>query len=146
MMFAAPSQLTGVDEITRQAGANVNCSSPVVTVPSEYVPSALAVNVPVTVREPVTGADAQPAPAKDRFRSPLTFRQDDATVQVPTTLPPQAVTLGQGAPPPPLFPAAPVVAAPPELPPAPGDPPPSGLHPAENIPIAIASAAARTFM
>ena len=72
MMFAAPSQLTGVDEITRHDGANVNCSSPEVIVSSEYVPSALAVNVPVTVSEPVTGADGQPAPANDRSRAPDT--------------------------------------------------------------------------
>src|SRR4051812_28887912 len=98
MMFAAPSQFTGVDEMTRQEGANVNCSSPVVIVSSAYVPLALTVNVPVTVRDPVTGADAQPAPAKDRFRSPLTFKHDDATVQVPTALPAHAATLGQAAP------------------------------------------------
>ena len=106
MMLAAPSQVTGVDEMTRQTGASVNCSSPVVVVSSEYVPSALAVNVPVTCSDPVTGADGQPAPTSDRSRSPLTFRHDDVTVQVPTTLPPQAVTLGQDAPPPPPLPAA----------------------------------------
>ena len=48
MMLAAPSHVTGVDEITRQDGPSVNCSWPVVVVSSEYVPSALAVNVPVT--------------------------------------------------------------------------------------------------
>src|SRR5450432_1202291 len=83
--------------MTRHEGANVNCSSPVVVVLSEYVPSALAVHVPVTCKEPVTGAVAQPAPTSIRSRLPLTLRHDDVTFQVPTTLPPQAVTLEQDA-------------------------------------------------
>jgi len=50
---------------------------------------------------------------------PLTFRQDDVTVQAPTRLPPQAVTFGQEVP------APPVPVLPPELtvPPHPGVPP-----------------------
>ena len=35
MMLAAPSQVTGVDEMTRHEGPNANCSSPVVIVLSE---------------------------------------------------------------------------------------------------------------
>ncbi len=66
MMLAAPAQVTGVDEMTRHADANVICSLPDVSVLSEYVPSELAVNVPVTWRDPVTGADGQPAPINDR--------------------------------------------------------------------------------
>jgi hypothetical protein len=147
MMPAAPPQVTGVDEITRQAGASVKCSWPVVVVSSEYVPSALAVNVPVTVSMPVTGADGQPAPTSVRSSEPLTVRHDDATVQAPTMLPPHAVTLGQGAPPLPV-PAVPVVAALPEPPPEPVDPTVPGLHAAENIPATRAEARAveRTFM
>ena len=87
MMLAAPSQVTGVDEMTRHEGASVNCSSPDVIVSSEYVPLALAVNVPVTWRDPVTGADGQLAPATVRSSAPATLRQDDVTVQVPTTSP-----------------------------------------------------------
>ena len=147
MMLAAPSQVTGVDEMTRHEGASVNCSSPDVIVSSEYVPSALAVNVPVTARDPVTGADGQLAPATVRSSAPATFRQDDVTVQVPTTLPPQGVTLGQDDPPAPPLPS-PSRPSPPALPPAPGDPPEPELHPSQNIPSAIAnaSAAARIFM
>ena len=80
---------------------------------------------------------AKPAPANDGSRVPLTVRHDDATVQVPTTLPPQAVTSGQDAPPPPA-PVAPV----PELPPVPGVPPEPELHPSEEMPAAIANASA----
>jgi hypothetical protein len=143
-MPAAPVHVTGVDEITRHEGPSVKCSWPVVVVSSEYVPSALAVNVPVTASMPVTGADGQPAPTSDRSRAPLTARHDDATVHVPTTLPPHAVTFGQDAPPPPL-PPRPVV---PALAPAPVDPPRPALHPAETSPTASANtgAAERSFM
>src|SRR3954453_10089320 len=133
MILAAPLQVTGVDEITRHEGANVNCSWPVVVVSSKYVPSALAVNVPVTASVPVTGAVGQPAPTSDRSRAPLTVRHDDETVHVPTTSPPHAVTLGQGAPPL-LLPPPPVVPALPGLPPAPVDPPRPALHATENVP------------
>src|SRR5689334_17958093 len=140
MMPAAPSQVTGVDEITRHEGASVNRSSPVVIVSSVYVPSALAVNVPVTASEPVTGAVGQPAPTSDRSREPLTVRQDDATVQLPTTSPPHAVTSGHDAPPP----LPPV----PALPPVPVDPPSPVLQASENAAAAIAntSAAERSFI
>ena len=101
----------------------MNCSSPDVVVSSEYVPSALAVHVPVTWRDPVTGADGQPAPTSDRSSAPATFRHDDVTVQVPTTLPPQGVTLEQDAPPPlPPGPVAPAAASP-------TDPPGPEVHP-----------------
>ena len=66
MMSAAPSHVTCVDEIVRHEGASANCSWPEVVVSSEDVPSALAVNVPVTCRVPVSGVDGQPAPASDR--------------------------------------------------------------------------------
>src|SRR6478609_1791617 len=96
MMLAAPSQVTGADEMIRHEGESANCSSPVVVVSSEYVPSALAVNVPLTSREPVTAVVGQPAPTNARSSSPVTFRHDDVTDQVPTTLPPQGVALGHG--------------------------------------------------
>jgi hypothetical protein len=126
MMLAAPSQVTGVDEMTRHDGPNVNCSSPDVIVLSEDVPSALAVHVPVTWRDPVTGAEGHPAPTNDRSKVPVTLRHDDITAQVPTTLPPQGVTLEQDPPvaPPPELPAvlppAPLL----EVPAAPPAPPP----------------------
>jgi len=81
--------------------------------------------------------------ANDKSSSPVTFRHDDVTVQVPTTLPPQGVTLSQDALPPPL-PELPPVSTPPELlelppvstppellelPPVPTPPPPLELPP-----------------
>ena len=118
---AAPSHLTGVDEITRHEDASVNCSLPVVVVLSEYVPSELAVHVPVTWREPVTGADGHPAPTDAKSRSPVTLRHDDVTVQDPTTSPPHGATLEQAPAAPPLPERPPVATAPPlpELPPLP---------------------------
>jgi hypothetical protein len=99
-------QVTGADEMTRQEAANVNCSSPDVVVLSEYVPSALAVHVPVTCMDPVTGADAQPAPNNAKSRAPVTFRQDAVTAQVPVMSPPHGVPFEQDGPPP-LFPPVP---------------------------------------
>ena len=145
MMPAAPLHDTGVDEITRHEGPSVNCSSPVVSVSSTYVPSALAVNVPVTVSEPVTGADGHPAATRVRSSVPLTLRHEDATVQVPTRLPPHAVTFGQEGAPVPPAPVAPPVA---ELPAAPVDPPRPELHPSETTAAIAANprAAKRAFI
>ena len=102
--------------MTRQAGTNVNCSVPDVVVSSVYVPSELRVHVPVTCRDPVTGADEQPAakPNIERSSSPDTFRHDDVAVHVPTRLPPQGVPLEQDAVPPPLLPLEPDTEPPPE--------------------------------
>jgi hypothetical protein len=97
----------------------------------------LTVSVPLTVRDPVTGAEAQLAPASDGSSVPATFRHDAVTAQVPTTSPPHADTPGQGAPP---VPPALVVPAPPDAPPAPGVPPAPELHPAAHNPAAIAHA------
>jgi hypothetical protein len=103
----------------------------------------LAVNVPVTASDPVTGAVGQPAPTSDRSNVPLTVRHDDITVQAPATSPPQAVTLGQPPPAPALeLPPAPVAPALPEPPPAPARLPAPALHPPEIN--ATANAAART--
>src|SRR5450432_2395632 len=157
MMFAAPGQSVCVDEMTRQEGAKVNCPSPVVVVLSVYVPSALAVHVPVTCNDPVTGAVAQPAPINIIFRFPLTLRHDAVTFQVPTTLPPQPVTFEQDAPAPPVpvelppVPNAPALLVElPELPPMPtarAPPEPAGLlevaeHALEMTPAASAMARA----
>lgn len=73
----------------------------------------------------MTGAVGQPAPTRVRSKFPLTLRQDEVTFHVPTTLPPQAETLGQAPPAPgpapaPGFPTGPAL---PELPPAPKAPP-----------------------
>jgi hypothetical protein len=89
----------GVDESTRQDEPNVNCSSPEVTVSSEYVPSERPVHVPVTRKVPVTGAEEQPGakPNADRSKAPDTDRHDDVAVHVPTTFPPQPSTSEQDA-------------------------------------------------
>jgi hypothetical protein len=86
----------------------VICAVPDVVVLSEYVPSALATQLPVTSRDPVTGMDLQPRPNPDTSRSPVTSRHDDATVHVPTTSPPQAATSEHEPPPLPGFVTVPV--------------------------------------
>src|SRR6478735_8527430 len=98
MMPDTPSHVTAVEEITRHDGASVKCSSPVVVVSSKYVPSALAVKVPVTESEPVIGAEQPGAPTGERSRLSLTAKHEDATRQVPVTSPPQADTLVQTEP------------------------------------------------
>lgn len=56
----------------------------------------------------MTGAVGQPAPINVRSRLPLTLMQEALTFQVPTTLPPHAVTFEQEAPAaPPIEPASP---------------------------------------
>jgi hypothetical protein len=106
-----PSQVVVVPESIRHEGASANCSVPVVVVISEYVPSALAVHEPLTVSDPVAGAGGQLSPASVRSCSPVTFKHDDVTFQVPTTLPPQGATFEhEAAPPPaPVFPVLPPV-------------------------------------
>jgi hypothetical protein len=52
--------LTGVDETVRHEGDNGKVIEPVVIVLSEYVPFVLAVHVPVTLRDPVTGTFGHP--------------------------------------------------------------------------------------
>ncbi len=104
--------MIGVDDNTRHDAANVNCSLPDVVVLSEYVPSELAVHVPDTWSDPVTGSDAQLVFSNDRSSTPDTWRQEDIAVQVPTTSPPQAATFEEQDDPPEL-------ALPPEVPAAP---------------------------
>jgi hypothetical protein len=113
-----------VPDICRHEAANVNVSLPDVVVLSEYVPLDLAIQVPVTRRDPVTGAGAQFKPNTDMSSLPVTSRHDDVTVQVPTTSPPQGCTLEQDAPPaPPL-----------ELPPVPRVPPLAFVPPVAVVP------------
>jgi hypothetical protein len=50
----------GVDETVRHEGDNVKVIEPVVTVLSVYFPLALAVHVPVTFSDPVTGIFSHP--------------------------------------------------------------------------------------
>src|SRR4029079_17213803 len=90
----------------------------------------------LTWRVPVTGAGGQFNPASDRSTSPDTFRHDDITVQVPTTLPPQTATLVQ-VPPPVELPPVPLL---PELPPVPDEEPELALHAADTMPSATAMA------
>ena len=115
------AQVLGSDETVRHEAANGNVMEPVVVVLSVNVPPELAVHVPVVWRDPVTGTVAQPISSSDTSMSPDNARHDDVTFQVPTTLPPQGVTLEQVAPPPPLPPEL-------ELPPDP-DPPPAVTPP-----------------
>src|SRR4029453_11485278 len=118
---AAFSQVTTTDETVRQSLPSVMVAEPVVAVLSVYVPSALAVKVPVTVSVPVTGTLGQPRLKYEPSMSPAKAKQEDEeTAQVPTTEPPHAATSGQDGP------AAPVPPAP--LPPVPPPPDPEPTH------------------
>jgi hypothetical protein len=122
------SQLTGAFERTLHSAGRESCSVPVVVVPSTNVPSALAVQVPVTCRVPVTcpvGHDK--ANRACMSNSPDRLRQAEATVQVPVTTPPHGVTLAVGVhdtppPAPPLLELPPVCPPLLELPPLPVPP------------------------
>jgi hypothetical protein len=105
-----------------------------VVVSSVYVPLALAVHVPVTLSEPEIVGFVQlrgSRPAADASTVPLSLRHGDVTVHVPTTSPPQAVTLVEqdDTPPPPPLPVL-------ELPPVPDPLPNEELQPPE-IPAAM---------
>ena len=106
------------ERILHPAGRS-SSSVPVVVVPSVYVPSELAVHVPLTLRDPVIVTFLQlpgSRPAAEMSRSLLLrSRHAELAVQVPTTLPPQAVTFVHDVPPPPVPPLA--------LPPVPTEPP-----------------------
>src|SRR6188508_3293962 len=126
---------TGTEEIDRHDAASGNVTDPVVVVLSVYVPSALATNEPVVCTEPFTGTVVQPRLVRMTSMSPDSFRQEDLTFQVPTTLPPQGDTLLQLVPEPiPELPPAPellppvLVVPPAPVPPLAGAPPvPDGL-------------------
>jgi len=136
----ASAQATFTDDTDRQAGASGKLIDPVVTVLSVYDPSGLAIQVPVTCKDPLTGTDGHPRLANMTSMSPDSARHDDVTFQVPTTEPPHAVTPGQLGTDPPLPVVAPVGVAPPEpvVPPVPPDWPVELLQPPP------AMAAART--
>src|SRR5216110_3287210 len=125
-------QLIGDIDRTLQSEPIVTCSVPVVMVLSTNVPSAFAVQVPVTVSDPVTSAAGQVKPKLlRRFSWPETVKQDDITVQVPVTVPPHALTFVQVCPEPPLPLLPPLLLAPPPLPVLPPEPvfPPVELPP-----------------
>jgi len=123
------SHLIMVPESRKHPAGNFISTLPVVVVPSVYVPSAFAVKVPVTLSDPaaVTGLQLEiSSPAAPMSRAlALNLRHDDVTFQVPTTLPPHAVTLAQ----PPVVPPVPA----PEVPPAPGVPTVPALQATEII-------------
>jgi hypothetical protein len=96
---AAFSQVTATPETLRQSLPSDTFAEPVAVVLSMYVPSALAVKVPVVVSVPVTGTLGQPRLKYQPSMSPAKPKQeDDETVQVPTTEPPHGATSGQDGP------------------------------------------------
>jgi hypothetical protein len=144
-----PEQFVVVPEIIKHPAGRSNWTLPVVVVPSVYVPFELAVHVPLTVREPLAVTFLQlrgSRPASEMSTFELdTVRHDDITVQVPTTLPPQADPLAEHAadvPPVPLPVVPPVVPAVPaaELPPVPVGPSELDVHAPKITPNAIAIA------
>src|SRR5262249_31410572 len=89
-----PAQSTFVPESIKHPAARSSCGEPVVVVASVYVPLA-AVKVPVTLKEPEIATLLQvrgSRPSHDGSTLPLTGRHDEVTVQVPSTVPPHAVT------------------------------------------------------
>jgi hypothetical protein len=139
--LAIPSQLTLVPDRFKHPDGSSACVVPDVVVLSVYVPSALAVHVPLTVTVPVSFtfmhiAGSSPAAEMSRFVA-LKVKHDELTFHVPTTLPPQAATFEHADPPPvPVLPDAP--APPLELPPV-----PEGLtEPPEHAPASIPAAIA----
>jgi hypothetical protein len=84
-------QVVVVPEIVRHGAGNESTSVPVVVVLSVTDPPDLAIHVPDTCNEPVTGADVHPTPSDVRSAWPLTFKHP-AALQVPTKLPPQGTT------------------------------------------------------
>src|SRR3982751_6825832 len=91
-------QVVVVPESRKQPAGRSSRAVPIVVVPSMYVPSALPVHDPLTLREPVISPLLQRGgsrPANEMSSFPPSARQDEVTFHVPTTLPPQAVTLGQ---------------------------------------------------
>ena len=91
------AQVVCVPDILRQELGSAICSVPVAVVLSEKDPSALAVQVPVTCSEPVTGAELHSKPNVDRSNWPSTLRHDDATFQVPVKSPPHGVRTAQAS-------------------------------------------------
>ena len=113
-------QLNWVPDRFKQPAGSSIVVVPDVVVPSVYVPSALAVHVPLTFMDPLSVTflhmEGSSKPEMSRFVV-LKVKHDELTVHVPTTLPPQAATLGHPPPVPVLEP--PAAPAAPELPPVP---------------------------
>jgi hypothetical protein len=131
--------------MARQPAGRTSCALPVVVVSSVYVPLALAVHVPLTLREPEIVRFTQlrgSRPASETSTFPLNFRQDELTLHVPNTLPPHGVPPGHDPPAPPLPDEPPPVptAAPPPVPPVPDGVSEPPEHAPEIIPNAIAMA------
>lgn len=84
---------------------------------SAYDPSELAVHVPETWRDPVTGAEVHPKPTYDRSSAPDTIRHDEVAFQVPTRLPPHGAGSVHEAGAPLLLPLEAELPLEPELPP-----------------------------
>lgn len=148
MVPATLEHSTLTDDTDKHAGASGNVMFPVVTVLSVYVPSLFAVHVPVTCSDPVTGTVLHPRLASVTSMFPARARQDDVTLQVPITEPPQGVTPGQlcapAVPPEPVvLPVPPELAVPP-VPPEPVVPPvsPPGVLGRPQPPPATAKAKA----
>src|SRR5450432_2927337 len=106
------SQVVVVPDTFRHSAAKVMVSWPVVMVWSVKVPLALAIQLPLTWMDPVSAALTHPRLIPSMFLSPETVRQEGVTFQLPTTLPPQGVTLA------PLLQEPPVLGEPPLEPPA----------------------------
>jgi hypothetical protein len=132
-----------VPESIKHPDSSRTVAVPVVVVPSVYVPLAFAVHDPLTFSEPAIEALLQvrgSRPTNEMSRAPLSVTHDDVTFQVPTTLPPQAVPLGQDGPPAPPLPVL-------EEPPVPVELPGLDVHPSRTVPNkAIPRTAARTFI
>src|SRR5689334_17723596 len=129
-------------ETSRHAFSSSKAAVPLVVVVSVYFPSAVTVNTPVTVRDPLTSTVLQPSPTGPRSVLPPMAISQDCDVQVPTASPPQGAAsehapmplppLLSPPPPPPLPPFAacpPVVLAPPVGVAPPVAAPPVGLAP-----------------
>jgi len=112
---------TTVPDRCKQPAGRSAVVVPDVVVLSVYVPSAWAVQLPLTFIEPLSLTfvhmrGSRPAALMSRFVV-LKVKHDELTVHVPTTLPPQADAFGQAPPAPVLEP--PAAPAWPELPPVP---------------------------
>jgi hypothetical protein len=92
------SHVVIVPDNARQPAGSGKDSLPVIVVLSVYDPVDVLIQVPFTWIDPpvnvvdLHGVAVVPAPSPERFNVPVGSRHPDSTVQVPTRLPPQAVT------------------------------------------------------
>src|SRR5688572_1629 len=100
---ATSAQPTIVPDTFKHSGPRPSKISPVVCVVSVRISSLSAaglsanVQLPVTSRVPPAVASEQPMPSADRSAMPPTLRHESTANQLPTTSPPQPVTLSQEA-------------------------------------------------